>query len=164
MAINVKDEIDPMEEFVPREIHPKPFRPEDIDPARIVVSFDRRSDTLLIHLFGRGIETISVPIGKYLYVMVTPDTETIVGFHVEGFLAQATKDVPEAIDLLDYAELRGITAAEVRALRNEAREAKPPFNGRMPATWLPDERKRAVASFIDAERTRIDLSFVPSIP
>jgi hypothetical protein len=163
MAVNIKDELDPMEEFVPREFHPKPFRPEDIDPARIIVSYDRHSDTLLIHLFGRGLETISVPIGKYLYVMVTPDNETVVGFHIEGFLAQAVKDDPRAIALLDYAELRGITVAEVRALQNEVREGKTSFDGRAPATWFPDERRRAVASFIDAERARWDLPFVPAL-
>ncbi|MDQ3226609.1 MAG: hypothetical protein M3Q50_08275, partial [Chloroflexota bacterium] len=111
MAVILTDHIDPIEEFVPRQIDPKPFRRQDIDPAKIVVSYDRRSDTLLIHLFGRGHSTISVPVAKYLYVMVTPDTETIVGFHIEGFLAQAVNENPEAIALLDYAELRGITPA-----------------------------------------------------
>ena len=91
MAVSATDHIDPTEEFVPRHIDPKPFRREDIDPAKIVVSYDRRSDTLLIHLFGRGLETISVPVAKYLYVMVTPDTETVVGFHIEGFLGKRSK-------------------------------------------------------------------------
>ena len=82
MAVSVTDHVDPLEEFVPRQIDPKPFRREDIDPAKVVVGYDRRSDTLLIHLFGRGRDTISVPVAKYLYVMVAPDTETIVGFHI----------------------------------------------------------------------------------
>ncbi len=117
--MNVTDHIDPTEAFVPREIHSKPIRLDTIDPEKAVVSFDRRSDTLLIHLFGRGRGLVSVPVGNYLYVMVDPDTEETIGFHVEGFLSQAIKDIPEAIDLLDYAELRGISPAEVRELQRE---------------------------------------------
>ena len=86
MALSVEDVVDPAEEFAPRQIDPKPIRSEDIDPARIVVSYDRRSDTLLIHLFGRGLETISVPVGEHLFALVTPDTESTVGFQIEGYL------------------------------------------------------------------------------
>lgn len=166
MAVSATDHIDPTEEFVPRHIDPKPFRREDIDPAKIVVSYDRRSDTLLIHLFGRGLETISVPVAKYLYVMVTPDTETVVGFHIEGFLGQVVKDTPEAITLLDYAELRGITPAEVRALQRTTLGVKQQLAVRLRsglAESIQEQKTRAVAAFIDAERSRSDLSFVPSI-
>ena len=166
MAVSVTDHIDPMEEFVARQIHPKPFRREDIDPAKIVVSYDRRSDTLLIHLFGRGHDTISVPVAKYLYVMVTPDSETIVGFHVEGFLAQAVKYIPEAINLLDYAELRGITPAEVRALQRRTLGLRHQLIAGLRAALtksVQEQRTRAVAAFIDAERSRCDLSFVPAV-
>jgi hypothetical protein len=165
MAVTVADIIDPTEEFVPRQIEPKPFHREDIDPARIVVSFDRRSDTLLIHLFGRGLETISVPVGNHLYALVTPETETTVGFQIEGFLAQAVNDVPEFITLLDYAELRGITPADVRELQREALGAK-----RSLARWrsgfsesVQEQKRRAVAAFIEAERSRWNLRFVPSV-
>jgi hypothetical protein len=168
MAMSIEDEIDPSEEFIPREFHPKPFRPDDIDPTKVVVSFDRRSDTLLIHLFGRGRESISVPVATYLYVMVDPETEDIVGFHIEGFLGQAVKDVPESIDLLDYAELRGITPAEVRELQRETHQVerrRPPQLGASHGKKLsvPEQRKQAIASFLDAERLRRDLSFVPAV-
>jgi hypothetical protein len=166
MAVSITDEIDPMEEFVARQIHPQPFRREDIDPTKIVVSYDRRSDTLLIHLFGRGRDTISVPVAKYLYVMVAPDTETILGFHIEGFLAQAVKDTPEAIILLDYAELRGITPAEVRALQRSTLGVRHQLVARLRevlAESVQAQRTQAVAAFIDAERSRWDLSFVPAI-
>lgn len=165
MAMTVTDHIDPADEFVPREIHPKPIRLEEIDPEKVVVSFDRRSDTLLIHLFGRR-GSVSVPVGNYLYVMVAPDTEETIGFHVEGFLSQAVKDVPEAIELLDYAELRGITPAEVWELQRKmgviaGRSASHPraFNGKS----VPERRKQAIASFLGAERSRWNLSFVPAV-
>jgi hypothetical protein len=166
MAMSVTYHFDPTEEFVPREIHPKPFRPEEIDPVKVVVSFDRRSDTLLIHLFGRGRDTISVPVANYLYVMVDPETEEIIGFHVEGFLSQAVNDVPEAIDLLDYAELRGITLSEARELQREALGAgdrHPAYLQSTDGKSVPEQRKQAVASFIDAERARWNLSFVPAV-
>lgn len=166
MAVSVTEQIDPMEEFVPRQIDPKPFRWEDIDPAKVVVSYDRRSDTLLIHLFGRGHDTISVPVAKYLYVMVTPDTETIVGFHIEGFLAQAVKDIPEALTLLDFAELRGITPAEVRALQRTTLGLRHQLVAGLRAALaksVQEQRTQAVAAFIDAERSRWDLSFVPAV-
>jgi hypothetical protein len=154
MAMTVTDHIDPTEEFVPREIHPQPIRLEEIDPEKVVVSFDRRSDTLLIHLFGRGRGSVSVPVGNCLYVMVDPDTEETIGFHVEGFLGQAIKDVPEAIELLDYAELQGITPAEVRELQRETLKAghrHPAYASATNGRTVPEQRKQAVASFIDAE-------------
>jgi hypothetical protein len=166
MAVSATDQIDPLEEFVPRQIDPKPFRRQDIDPAKIAVSYDRRSDTLLIHLFGRGHNTVSVPVAKYLYVMVTPDTETIVGFHIEGFLTQAVKDTPEAISLLDYAELRGITPAEVRALQRNTLGMRQQLSARVRMALkrsVQEQKTRAVAAFIDAERSRWDLSFVPAL-
>lgn len=165
MAVTVEDMVDPTEEFVPRQIEPKPFRWEDIDPARIVVSFDRRSDTLLIHLFGRGPETISVPVGKHLYALVTPETETTVGFQIEGFLAQAVRDVPEFVTLLDYAELRGITPADVRELQRETLGAE-----RSLTRWqsgfsesVQEQKLRAVAAFLETERARTDLTFLPPV-
>jgi hypothetical protein len=166
MAVSFTDQIDPMQEFVPRQIDPKPFRREDIDPEKVVVSYDHHSDTLPIHLFGRGRDTISVPVAKYLYVMVAPDTESILGFHIEGFLAQAVKDTPEAITLLDHAELRGITPAEVRALQRRTLGLKHQFVADLRAVLAKSvqaQRTRAVAAFINAERSRWDLSFVPAI-
>jgi hypothetical protein len=166
MAVSVTGQIDPLEEFVPRQIEPKPFRRQDIDPAKIVVSYDRRSDTLLIHLFGRGHDTVSVPVAKYLYVMVTPDTETIVGFQIEGFLAQAVKVTPEAISLLDYAELRGITPAEVRALQRNTLGMRRQLSARLRAVLtrsVQEQKTRTIAAFIDTERSRWDLTFVPAL-
>jgi hypothetical protein len=163
--MSVTDNIDPLEEFVPRGIHPKPIRLEEIDPERVVVSFDRRSDTLLIHLFGRR-GSVSVPVANYLYVMVDPDTEETIGFPVEGFLGQAIKDVPEAIELLDYAELRGITPAEVRVLQRETLKAghrHPTNSSATNGMSVSEHRHAAVASFINAERARWNLAFVPAV-
>ena len=157
MAMTVADAIDPTEEPVVRRFRPKPLDIRGVDPAQAVVSYDRRSDTLLMHLYGRDRDSVSVQRGRTLYWLVDPQTEEVLGFHIEGFLARAVKDDPDLIDLLDYAELRGITPAEVRVLRSGALG----FRQRL-AAWLrsalvrtPQERKRrAVSSFLDAERSR----------
>jgi hypothetical protein len=166
MAVKARDFFDSTEEPVIREVIPKPYNPDEIDPARLAMYYDRQSDTLLIHFHGRGRYSISVPIADYLYVMVNPYTEIVVGIHIEGFLAQAVRDVPEAIGLLDYAELRGITLAEVRALQSDVREGKAGTPRQRLAVHAPDiqeRRMRVIASFIGAEKSRRDLPFLPAI-
>jgi hypothetical protein len=163
--MSVTDDIDPTEEIVLCGFHPKPFRWEEINPAQVVVSFDRRSDTLLIHLFGRDCGSISVHMANYLYVMVDPDTEESLGFHIEGFVGQAVKDVPVAIELLDYGELRGITPAEVRELQRETLGEDYQGPAHLRATngmSMSEQWMEEVASFIRAEQSCWKLSFDPT--
>lgn len=96
---------------------------------------------------------------------MTPAAATTVGFQIEGFLTQAVKDEPELVTLLDYAELRGITPADVRELQREALGAK-----RSLARWrselttsVQEQKTRAVAAFIETERSRGNLRFVHSV-
>jgi hypothetical protein len=147
-----------------RRIDVKPLVLGSLDPARIQISFDHRSDTLLIHLFGRDRDTISVPVAKYLYVLVDPETEQVIGVHIEGFLAQAVKDVPAAIALLDFAELRGISPAEVRVLRARSGADQPLRTTDSPTLCqtIQERRRDAVISFIAAERERWNLPFLPA--
>lgn len=79
--------------------------------------YDRRSDTLLIYFFGRDRDAISVPIGRAVSVLVAPDSDEVIGLHIVGFLARHVIDVPEAVGLLDFADLRGITLADVHSLQ-----------------------------------------------
>ncbi|MGH7961783.1 MAG: hypothetical protein ACRERD_08150, partial [Candidatus Binatia bacterium] len=67
MAMNAEHEIESVAEPELRQIQPKPIRWDAVDPAKVVISYDRPSDTLLVHLFGRGRHSISVPIDRYLY-------------------------------------------------------------------------------------------------
>ena len=96
---------------------------------------------------------------------MTPQTATTVGFQIEGFLTQAVKDEPELVTLLDYAELRGITPAHVRELqRNTLGVNRTLARWRSGlATSVQEQKTRAVAAFMEAERNRLDLSFFPSI-
>jgi hypothetical protein len=165
MALTVTESIDPGEEPVIRGLEPKPLDLHDLDLSQAVVSYDHRSDTLLIHMFGRHRDSVSVQRDRGLYFLVDPRSEEIVGFHLEGFLAHRVKNEPELIDLLDFAELRGITPAEVRAVRRRSLGVRQRL-----ATWVRSllvpslqERKRlAVSSFVGGDRTRLGSPLRPA--
>lgn len=146
---------DPMEEPVIRSIRPKPLSLDAVDPAPVALSYDRRSDTLLVHLFGKGRESVSVQATPHLFLMTDPETEEVVGLQVEGFLARVVEDLPESVFLLDAADLRGISTEEVRAIRRRLLGRRPDLRNRFPPTQNEPERKlRAVVAFLDAEQRR----------
>ena len=86
-----------------------------------MVGYDRRSDTLSIHFFGRGIPAVSVPVGDgerdLFYLRVDPTTNRPVGLQIEGFLAGFAALHPELAALLDIADLRGISRDEIDAFQ-----------------------------------------------
>jgi hypothetical protein len=165
MALNRDDDrADDAHVWGRKKVDFKPLDLRSVNPSWIEISFDRRSDTLLIHLFGRDRDSISVPIAKYLYLLVDPETEQVIGLHIEGFLAQAVKDVPAAIALLDFAELRGITPAEVRLLGTQP-GGELPLLTMDPSSMLQtiqERRRDAIVSFIAAEQARWNLPFLPA--
>ena len=109
-----------MDEAAPTEQVATPeLRVEDIDLSRVVVSYDRESDTLMLHLRGRGQPGISVVADDGFYVRLDRDRKQILGFQIEGFLARVARERPELLDALDVAELRGISFKEVARLRRE---------------------------------------------
>lgn len=147
-------DLDSVDGLILRQIQPRPFHWDDIDSAQIAISYDRASDTLLIHLFGRGRPTVSVPVDRYLYALVDPETEHTLGIHIEGFLAQAVKEHPDEIALLDHAELRGITPIEVRELQREVLGSWRSLPGHVNAVYAqetPPDKKGAVLLLLHAE-------------
>lgn len=129
-------------------------RPDQIDISQVAVTYDRFSDTLMLHVHGKNVASISVPVRKYDYILVSPDGREFLGFQIEGFLAQAVKDEPRMIEMLNFAELRGITPAEVQALRDETLS---PWL-RISATFrrifthnLQERRQQAVGAFLEKE-------------
>ncbi|MDP9365927.1 MAG: hypothetical protein M3Q10_17195 [Chloroflexota bacterium] len=97
-------------------------RPEELDPSRLAVGYDRTSDILLVHFGNRGRFGVVDYVGEPDYLAVLRDVEgdDVVGLQIEDFLARAIVDDPTRLDLLEVAELRGITPDEVGALRAEA--------------------------------------------
>lgn len=64
-------------------------RPIDLDAVvddRLVFDFDRDSDTLMVHLLGRGRPAVSIEAGDNAYVRLDRAADEIVGFQLEGFL------------------------------------------------------------------------------
>jgi hypothetical protein len=158
-------ELESVEEPVLRQFRPKPLRWDEVDPETMVISYDRRSDTLLVHLFGRRRPSVSVPIRRYLYAMVDPDSEEIIGIHIEGFLSQAVREHPQEITLLDYAERRGITLAEVRELQRGALGIWRPLIVQLRAALASAsaiDKMKAVSLLLDAEDVRWSLSGIPA--
>ena len=112
------------------------FRPDldalaRLSPAEIVVSYDRRSDTLMVHFGARGRAAVSVPSPKplardFVFLRFDPATGELVGVQIEDFLDLYLPANPKAAILIERAELRGITEAEVVA---ELRRLRPDVGG-----------------------------------
>lgn len=150
-------EFETVDEPVLRALKPKPVQWEAVDPCSIVISYDGPSDTLLIHLFGRGRPAVSAPVARYLYALVDPESEQIVGIHIEGFLAQAVKEHPNEIAILGYAELRGMTPVEVWALQRDILGSWGSLPGNVRAVHAPGvslDKKEAVMLLLEAEHAR----------
>lgn len=104
------------------EVHDPLWLPtEAMDPDRFVVTYDRLSDTMYVHFFDRSPPAVSFPLNTgesdYLYLRGDVETGQVVGFQIEDFLSYAVDRHPGLVDLLDMAELRGITPAEVAEVR-----------------------------------------------
>ncbi len=118
--------------------------PSDVDLRDVVLSYDRHSDTLFVHLFGRGRPAVSDLVGDSWYLLVDPQTLEVVGLQIEDFLARAVAEAPPLVDLLDLSELRGITPAEVRRERHRIMHGYRQGRQGKPTRWfLPARRKRA---------------------
>ncbi len=93
-----------------------PIRPDPatIDMRTVEFDYDRRSNIFTLHLFGRGKPAKVLHTGKVIDLRLNPTTQVIVGFQIEGYLAQAVYRLPR---LLALAELVGIPQEEVAAIR-----------------------------------------------
>lgn len=87
---------------------------------RALWSYDRDSDTMMVHFFGKSLPAVAVPIevGPYDYVFarVDPQTERVVGVQIEDFLAFAVSAHPSLAWALGFARLNGITEAEAKEI------------------------------------------------
>ena len=99
-------------------------RLREVDPDRVVVSYDRASDTLMVHFYGRGRPAVSVPSPQpvardFVFLRFDPETDELVGVQIEDFLDLYVPQHPESLDWLGRRpELRGITREEIARLRD----------------------------------------------
>lgn len=155
MAIEMVDTIDLTAEPDIETFNPILPDLDAVDISKVAFSYDRESDTLLLHLFGLGRQTVSVVGPRFLYALVDSDTEEFVGFHAEHFLAHFVRLHPELFDILDVAELRGISRQEIRSLRHRLFSPRQRLMARLRQLWTvrPDTKKRAVLKqFLDDGR------------
>jgi len=113
----------------PRTVQPRWAVDPPPDPDDLVMVYDRDDDSLLIDLFGGLRASVSVPINGHLTLLVSTETEEVVGHLLHRFIARAAEKAPRAIDLLLHTNVRldGITRDEVIALRNTLVHGAPPL-------------------------------------
>ena len=108
----------------------EPKRQEYEDLARLVRLgqvrwvYDGLSDTMMVQFYDPNRPAASVPLDRgdrdYLYLRVDVETQEVVGFQVEHFLAYAVGQTPGLIGALDFADLHGITVEEVEEIKRRA--------------------------------------------
>lgn len=96
-----------------------PISLDTLDLGKVVLSYDRESDTLMIHLHGRGQPGVSRHVTDEFMIRLGRDRQTVLDFQIEHFLSRVVHEHPKLLDVLDIAELRGITIEEVARLRRD---------------------------------------------
>lgn len=87
----------------PLVIHP--IDADGLDYDRVVFSYDRDSDTLMVHLYGRGRAAVSIEAGENAYVRWDRAADEVVGLHVENVRRAI---VPKHPELLNHAAVYGV--------------------------------------------------------
>ena len=108
-----------------------------LDPRELVISYDHDSDTLMVHLYGRGIPGVSVPVADGWMLRLNRETDELIGIQIENLLANAARRQPRLLRVLDAAELRGITPDEIDRVRREVDAPTPEDALRLVAESFP---------------------------
>lgn len=91
-----------------RELPAPRKHPIDLDAVAddlLVFDYDPDSDTLMVHLRGRGRPAVSIEAGANAYVRLDRAADEIVGLHLENVRRAI---VPKHPELLDHAATYGI--------------------------------------------------------
>lgn len=108
-------------------IEPIPVSPRDADPQTIdweqaAFTYDGDADIFALHFFGPQHPSVVFYTGNGIEMLIDPETEIIVGYQVEGYLARAVYQNPA---LLSYAEAAGMSPEVVAEARGRiARDAR----------------------------------------
>jgi hypothetical protein len=86
----------------------------EIDPSRLVLSYNDAADTLYVSFFQRGQPAVSLDVNEFLYLRVDEITHRVVGLQIEGYLTYVVRKHPEWLSL---AELAGIPQAAIDEAR-----------------------------------------------
>jgi hypothetical protein len=113
-----------------RTLNPRLPNFRDLDWRRFSLDLDRLSDTLYWDFYGEPRPSVSFPLNDHVLLSVDPESEAVVGFQLDGFLAHLVYEVPAFLELSD---LIGLSPDEVRDIRERIE---------------PDQRRRAVMELI----------------
>jgi hypothetical protein len=97
-------------------------------PHDIAFSYDRDSDTMMVHFFGTPRPAVSISIDDpedALYVRLDRAADEVVGLQIEGFITRFIFRHPDWADTLSIARLRGITREGVLAAAAQACQQTP---------------------------------------
>ncbi len=97
-------------------------------PRDVAFSYDRDSDTMMVHFFGTPRSAVSISIDDpddALYVRLDRTADEVVGLQIEGFLTRFIFRHPDWADTLSTARLRGITREDAVAAAAQVRHQTP---------------------------------------
>ncbi len=83
---------------VPRPSKNDPIDAEAISPS---VRYNKTLDTLQVMLFGVDRPSIGVVVGHRMTVRQDPETDQVIGFEIDHFLAEEVVEHPEILSFLD---------------------------------------------------------------
>jgi len=69
--------------------------PAEIDWQQVEYDYDRESDTISLHLFGFDRPSVVLHTPSDIDLLVDPTTSLVLGFQIEGFLAQVVYRDPQ---------------------------------------------------------------------
>jgi hypothetical protein len=95
----------------------------EINWQDVEYDYDEESDTLALHLFGLGRPSLVVHTAGDIDLLVDPATSVVVGFQIEGFLAQVVYRDPQYLSIARNAGIDPqVLAAIERAIDPIARK------------------------------------------
>jgi hypothetical protein len=148
-SVNLRDRVhtarraDDMDEVVAHKPGALRRAVSEIDPSRVVITYDRDADTLMLHLEGLYQPGVSVPLTDDVMVRMDRSRRRAIGLQIEHFLARVVHEHPNVLVALDAAELDGITREEVEEIKRR---------------FGPADRKRAAIDALLAEALALDAS------
>jgi hypothetical protein len=95
-----------------------------IDPDDTVITYDQDSDTIHVHFFGRVIPAVSLLLNDEMMIRWDRAGRRVVGLQIERFLRRVAPLHPELLDLMDIADLQGISLAEVGEIRRSVAQGR----------------------------------------
>ena len=97
-------------------------------PRDVAFSYDRDSDTMMVHFFGTPRPAVSISIddpNDALYVRLDRAADEVVGLRIEGFITRFISRHPDWADTLSIARIRGITREEAVAATAQVGQRTP---------------------------------------